>query len=135
MVGIAAAPDFTEDLLWPRLDPAQRAVVQNKGFVEVPSLYGDAPDIYTRALFEDGRAARVLNRVLPLDMPLRLLHGDQDELVPWQHAIKLMAAFQGRDATLTLVKGGDHRLSEEADLRRLTETIESLIRQIRSVPA
>ncbi len=135
MVGIAAAPDFTEDLLWPRLDPAQRAMVQNNGVVEVPSLYSEVPDVYTRALFEDGRAARVLTRAIPLDMPLRLLHGDQDELVPWQHAAKLMAAFQGRDATLTLVKGGDHPLSEEADLRRLTETIESLIHQIGSAPA
>ena len=24
LVGIAAAPDFTEDLVWPRLDPAQQ---------------------------------------------------------------------------------------------------------------
>ena len=130
LVGVAAAPDFTEDLLWPRLDATQCRAIRDTGLVEVPSLYSEEPDIYTRALFEDGRASRVLTGELPLNVPLRLIHGSHDELVPWNQAARLMNAVTSRDATLTLVKGGDHRLSEPRDLKRLTETLEVLCNEI-----
>ena len=55
LLGIAAAPDFTETLMWDAMLPEQRAALMHDGSVEVPSEYGE-PTVITRALIEDGRA-------------------------------------------------------------------------------
>jgi pimeloyl-ACP methyl ester carboxylesterase len=126
LVGIAAAPDFTEVLMQPGFTPAQRAALAAEGLVLIPSDYGD-PYPITAALLEDGRRQSVLDRPLPLPMPVRLLQGMADPDVPWQHALKLVAAIAGADVQLTLVKDGDHRLSRPADLDLLARSLEALI--------
>jgi len=127
LVGIAAAPDFTEDLLWPRLDAAQRREIVEQGSVVLPSDYDPTGYRYTRALWQDGQAHLVLRRSLPLAVPVRLLHGLADASVPWQTSLRLAERLIGADVTLTLVKSGDHRLSSEADLARLGQTLDDLI--------
>jgi dipeptidyl aminopeptidase/acylaminoacyl peptidase len=56
-----------------------------------------------------------------------LLHGLADASVPWELSLRLADRLQSRDVAVTLVKGGDHRLSTEADLARLARTIDSLV--------
>ena len=55
LVGIAGAPDFTEELLWPRLTPTQRREIEERGRVVLPSDYDPAGYLYTRAS-DRGRA-------------------------------------------------------------------------------
>ena len=124
---IAGAPDFTEELLWPRLTPAQREEIMERGRVILPSGYDPAGYLYTRALVEDGRRHLLLRAPIPLDMPVRLLHGLADESVPWQLSLRLAERLAGRDVAVTLVKDGDHRLSTPADLARLAQTLDALI--------
>lgn len=126
LVGIAAAPDFTEDLLPGKLGGDVMAAVMRDGIVELPSQYSDAPYTITRALIEDARDHLVLRGPIALDLPVRLIHGDADPDVPWTQSQKLMAVLAGDDVTLTLVKDGDHRLSTPRDLARLTATVEAL---------
>ena len=127
LVGIAAAPDFTEELLPKRLTPAQRGEMEEKGAVTLPSDYDPAGYLYTRALIEDGRTHLLLHAPIPLEVPVRLLHGLADASVPWELSLRLADRLQSRDVAVTLVKGGDHRLSSEADLARLAQTIDCLI--------
>lgn len=127
LVGVAAAPDFTEDLLWPRLDPAQRQQLREAGAVTLPSEYDPAGYTYRLSLFEDGRRHLVMRRPIALDCPVRLLHGIQDSSVPWQTSLSLAERLTSRDVVVTLVKDGDHRLSREADLARLGRTLDELI--------
>ncbi|MBV1903982.1 MAG: alpha/beta hydrolase, partial [Marinosulfonomonas sp.] len=54
LVGIAAAPDFTEDAYWAKFSPAERQTIMTEGQIEVPTEY-EAPYIITRRLIEDGR--------------------------------------------------------------------------------
>jgi pimeloyl-ACP methyl ester carboxylesterase len=126
LVGIAAAPDFTEELLWPRLSPEQRRAIGEQGAVTLPSDYDPAGYLYTRALIEDGRQHLLLGGPIPLDLPVRLLHGLADASVPWQLSLRLAERLTSRDAAVTLVKGGDHRLSSEPDLARLAQTLDGL---------
>ncbi|MBV8888361.1 MAG: alpha/beta hydrolase [Alphaproteobacteria bacterium] len=126
LVGIAAAPDFTEDLLWPRLDPAQRRALETEGQVTLPSAYDPAGYTCTRNLIEDGRRHLVLRGPIPLDCPVRLLHGMRDDAVPWHTSRRLAEQLAGRDVALTLVKDGDHRLSTGPDLDRLAHTLDAL---------
>jgi pimeloyl-ACP methyl ester carboxylesterase len=127
LVGIAAAPDFTEELLWPRLTPQQRREIDEAGRVVLPSDYDSAGYLYTRALIEDGREHLLLGAPVPLDVPVRLLHGLADASVPWQLSLRLAERLRSRDIVVTLVKDGDHRLSSEPDLARLAQTLDALL--------
>src|SRR5262245_45372636 len=126
LVGIAAAPDFTEDLLWARLDDGQRAALRRDGVIRLPSTYGE-PLAFTWRLVEDGRRHLVLRSPLALPVPVRLLHGTRDLDVPWDTSQRLAEAIQGRDVALTLVKDGDHRLSEPHQLSLLGAIVASLL--------
>jgi pimeloyl-ACP methyl ester carboxylesterase len=127
LVGIAGAPDFTEDLLWTRLSPAQRSEIEEQGRVVLPSEFDPAGYLYTRALIEDGRKHLLLGKPIPIDVPVRLLHGMRDESVPWQLSLRLAERLTSRDVAVTLLKDGDHRLSTQADLALLAQTLDALI--------
>ena len=123
LVGIAAAPDFTEDSMWAQATEAQRAALLRDGFIQRPSDYGDAPYVITRRLIEDGRAHLVLRDPLPLPFPVRLLHGTADTDVPLGVALRLMDHAAGPDLQLTLVKDADHRFSSPACLALIETAI------------
>jgi len=125
LIGIAPAPDFTELLMWPAFNEAQRSEIKTRGVLHLPSQYGE-PTPITRALIEDGAAHNVLDTPIALPAPMRILQGMADPDVPWKHALRLMEAFQGGDARLILIKDGDHRLSRPEDLRLLCETLDQL---------
>jgi pimeloyl-ACP methyl ester carboxylesterase len=127
LVGIAAAPDATEDLLWRRLDAAQRHELSTSRSVTVPSEHDPAGYTYHLGLIEDGRRHLVLRASLPVNCPVRLLHGMRDASVPWETSLYLARQLTGRDVSVTLVKDGDHRLSTEADLARLAATLDEVV--------
>jgi pimeloyl-ACP methyl ester carboxylesterase len=126
LVGIAAAPDFTETLLYNSLSPAERTLLATRGHVERPSLYGE-PYRFSRALIEDGRAHRLLHAPIPVHCPVRLLQGQQDPDVPWQTALAIAEKLGSQDVEITLIKDGDHRLSRPRDLDRLTQAIKNVL--------
>ena len=130
LVGIAGAPDFTEELLWPRLNPAQQREVMERGSVVLPSEFDPAGYLYTRALIEDGRKHLLLGAPIALDLPVRLLHGLADASVPWRLSLRLAEALISRDVVVSLIKDGDHRLSSPADLDRLAQTLDALLASV-----
>lgn len=111
LVGIAAAPDFTEDSMWAGFDAAQRRALDEVGQVALPSDYSPEPYVITRRLIEEGRQNLVLRGPLVLPFPVRLLQGTADTDVPPAVALRLMDHAQSPDLRLTLVKGADHRFS------------------------
>lgn len=126
LVGIAPAPDFTEDLMWAGFAPEIRAAIEREGVWHRPSAYG-APYPITRALIEDGRRHLLLRGPVALDVPVRILQGQQDPDVPWEHALRMAAALTGGDVQLHLVKDGDHRLSRPQDLALLGRVLAPLL--------
>lgn len=126
LVGIAAAPDFTETMMWDSMLPAERALMQQQGYLDVPSEYG-APYRVTRGLIEDGRKHLVLGAPIPITCPVRLLQGQRDADVPWETAIRLAAVLDSTDVEVRLIKDGDHRLSRPADLAILAATVTTLL--------
>ncbi|MHC0053265.1 alpha/beta fold hydrolase [Actibacterium sp. D379-3] len=111
LVGIAAAPDFTEDSMWAGFSAVQKAELAQTGQVALPSDYDDGPYIITRRLIEEGRDQLVLRAPLPLPFPVRLLQGTADADVDMSVALRLLDHIDGDDVRLTLVKGADHRFS------------------------
>lgn len=126
MVGIAPAPDFTEDSMWSGFDEAQRAALMRDGQITVPSDY--SPDGYpiTRRLIEDGRRHLVLRAPLSLPFPLRILQGTADTDVPPSVALRLMDHADCPDLRLTLVKGADHRFSTPDCLAMIAAGVENV---------
>lgn len=122
-VGIAAAPDFTEDSMWEGFDSDQLQALQETGQVSLPSDYSDEPYIITKKLIEDGRNQLVLRTPLNMKIPVHLLQGTADTDVDISVALRILSHMSGEDIRLTLVKGADHRFSTEACLKLLQQTI------------
>jgi pimeloyl-ACP methyl ester carboxylesterase len=127
LVGIAAAPDFTEDSMWAGFDADQRARLMAEGAVALPSDYFDEPYVITRRLIEDGREQLVLRDPLDLPFPVRLLHGTADADVALSVPLRLIAHATGPDIRLTLVKDADHRFSTPEMLALIARTIEEIV--------
>lgn len=126
LVGIACASDFTERLMWPKLPEAFRARLATDGFITVPSLYDPAGYVITAKLIEEGRDHLLLPGPIPIHCPVRLLHGTKDPDVPWQLSAELADALVSTDVVVTLIKDGDHRLSEPAQLARIEAAVVEL---------
>jgi pimeloyl-ACP methyl ester carboxylesterase len=126
LIGIAAAPDFTETLMWEAMTFEERARLMRDGVLHVPSQYGE-PYPITRALIEDGRAHLLLNRPIAIDCPVRLLHGQRDVDVPWETALRIAEQVTSQDVEVLLVKDGHHRLSRPHDLALLCRTLRPLL--------
>ena len=127
LVGIAAAPDATEDLMWQRFSFERREAIITQGSVRIPSNYSEGGYLITRTLIEEARAHLVMREPLALNCPIRLLHGMADPDVPWQTSLALAEHVAGRDVRVTLVKDGDHRLSRQSDIELLLQTLKPLL--------
>ena len=126
LVGIAAAPDFTEDSMWANFDEAQRRTILEDGQLDLPSEYSDEPYIITAKLIEDGRNQLVLRTPLSLPFPVRFLQGTEDADVDQSVALRLLDHVSGEDVRLTLVKGANHSFSTPECLVMITDAIEQV---------
>lgn len=122
LVTVAAAPDFTEDSMWAGFSNAQKTALESAGQVALPSEYGE-PYIITKRLIEEGRDNLVLRDALPLPFPVRFLQGTADADVDMSVALRLLEHATGPDMRLTLVKGADHRFSDDDCLRLIVAAV------------
>ena len=125
VVGIAPAPDFVVRMEGD-LSPEQRATLERDGRFERPSAYSDDPYVITRALIEDGRRHLLMDKPIPLTVPVRILHGMRDDAVPWDLSLQLCERLASQDVRVHFVKSGDHRLSEEPELDLLCATVDEI---------
>jgi len=124
---LAPAPDFTHELMKPELSEDQLNQLQANGYMEEPSEYSDEPNIFTKALFDDGEKNRVMKGMIETGCPVHILQGMADTDVPYEHAMKLVTFLPNENVSMTLIKDGDHRLSRDEDIALLLRTVETLI--------
>ena len=126
LVGIAPAPDFTEDSMWAGFSDAQRAELMGAGRIVIPSDYSAEGYPVTRRLIEEGRGRLVLRSALRLPFPVRILQGTADTDVPPSVALRLMDHAECDDLRVTLVKGADHRFSTPACLAMIAAAVDEV---------
>ncbi len=122
LIGIAAAPDFTD---W-GFDDAQKAIIQREGRLVEPTPYGDQPYVTTRGFWESGERLRLLDNPIAIHCKVRLLQGQADADVPWQTALRIADQLRSADVQTILVKDGDHRLSRPQDIALLIDLVRDL---------
>ena len=126
LVGIAAAPDFTS---W-GFSEAQKDIIRRDGRLVEHSPYGDQPYVTSRTFWESGESLRLMHAPIAIDCPVRLLHGQADEDVPWRLSVDLADRLRSADVQTILVKDGDHRLSREPDLAVLIGSVRTLMESL-----
>lgn len=122
LVGIAAAPDFSD---W-GFTEEQKAELRAGRTIHEDNPYGPEPTPTHAKFWQDAEQLHQLGGEIALTCPVRLLHGQQDPDVPWQLSLTLAERLRSDDIQVTLVKGGDHRLSRNEDIALLLRTYESL---------
>ncbi|MGF1477323.1 MAG: alpha/beta fold hydrolase [Geminicoccaceae bacterium] len=126
LVGIAPAPDFTEDLVWEAASPQQREVLLRQGVWLQPSAYDEAPTPITKALVEDGRNHLLLRAPLAVHCPVHLIHGMVDPDVPWRTSLRIAEKLRSEKVVVELVKDGEHRLSRDEDIARILAAVDEI---------
>jgi pimeloyl-ACP methyl ester carboxylesterase len=130
MIGLAAAPDFTD---W-GFTADEKTYLNQYGRLERPNPYGPEPTLYTRAFWSSGEANRLLFAPIAFDGPVRLLHGDADPDVPWRLSVQLAGLLRSSDVATIVVKDGDHRLSRDGDIRLLIATVQNVLADVETAP-
>ncbi|WP_225010162.1 alpha/beta fold hydrolase [Novosphingobium percolationis] len=123
LVGIAAAPDFTD---W-GFDAAQKAALAAGQTLFEDNPYGPEPTPTYAAFWRDGQAQLQLDGAIPFDGPVRLIHGQADADVSWETSLRHAAALRSADVQVHLIKDGDHRLSRPQDIALLLHTLDELV--------
>jgi len=122
LVGIAAAPDFTDwgfpQHLKDRLGAGETLRRQ--------SPYG-GEQVTTAAFWSSGQELRLLGDEIAVDCPVRLVHGDEDPDVQLDIAFRTMARLRSADVQLLTIKGGGHRLSEPHEIDAILRTVAGLL--------
>ena len=127
LVLIAPAIDMTERLMWDRFSPRAREKLEVKGLIYDPSEYDPEGYPITQNLILDGRKHLLLDKKIDINIPVRILHGQQDTAVPWELSLELAACLATDDVEMHFVKNGDHRLSEPHEITKLIGLIEGLL--------
>jgi len=122
LVGIAAAPDFTE---WGFPDHLKQRLAAGET-LRRESPYG-GQQVTTAGFWSSGQQLRLLGGPIALDCPVRLIHGEQDQDVPLDVAFRTMRALRSADVQLNVIKGGGHRLSEPHEIDAILRTVAELL--------
>ncbi|MDB2414561.1 alpha/beta hydrolase [Rickettsiales bacterium] len=129
LVGIAAAPDFTESLIWEKLSPEDKKKIKSDGVIYQDCDYGDDPYPITMNLIEEGRNHLLLDKdKLDINVPVRLLHGALDQDVPYNYSVNIGELVTSDNMCVNIVFDGDHRMSEPKHIELICNTIDELIK-------
>ncbi len=126
LIGIAPAPDFTD---W-GFTTEEKGQIAKYGRLERSSAYDDTVMVTTKGFWESGRSLCLLNDIIAIDCPVRILQGQNDDAVPWDIALKLQSALRSSDVQVTFVKDGDHRLSRDQDIALLCATASQIVKAL-----
>ena len=122
MIGIAAAPDFSQ---W-GFEEGERKKLAAGETIHRDNPYGPEPTSTHAKFWQDARTHECLNSEIPIAAPVRLLHGQRDADVPWEISLRLSQALRSDDIQLHFVKDGDHRLSRPQDVALLLRIVAAL---------
>ena len=125
-IGIAPAPDFTEELIWKKLNIFEKNNIRKNKIYKLKSNHNNFYPITKKFIF-DGKKILILNKKIKCNFKVELLHGIRDSSVPWAYSINLIKTLIAKKLKLTIIDDGDHSLSRVQDLKKLELAIKNII--------
>ncbi len=83
--------------------------------------------VNTYKFLEDGMKNMLLKNTIPINCPIRLLHGKLDNVVSTSVSQTIIDKIESKDKDLLIIDDGDHSLSRDSDLNLLFNKIDELI--------
>ena len=124
-IGIGSAPEFLDRLIWQKLKNSEKKIFLKKKFYMLKS---DGYEYKIKLAFlKDGRKNKVLNKKINSKIPVFLIHGKKDDVVPLKLSRKIFSIFPRAKKKMEIIKGGDHSLSRRGDLNKLASLINKVI--------
>ena len=124
-LGIGAAPDFLENLMWKKFTKKIKLEIIKNGIYHLKNGNYEYPITYQ--LIKDGRKNKVLNKKIRSKIKVTMIHGQRDEAVPVSYSRKVLKMFPTAKKKLVIVKNGDHSLSTKKWLKRITKELKLII--------
>ena len=128
-IGIASAPEFTEEIMWKNFSKKIKKIILKNKIYYLENDY-EVPYPITKNLIMDGRKNKVFNKTIDVNIPIVLFHGLKDKLVPLKFSKKTFKLFKTQNKKIIKIKDGDHSLSRKKDLRRICSELRKMTANI-----
>ena len=124
-LGIGAAPEFLENLMWKKFTKKMKDETIRKGIYHLK--HGNYEYPISLQLIKDGRKNKVLNKKINSNIKVTMVHGEKDEVVPISYSRKILKLFPKAKKKLNIIKKGDHSLSSKKRLKVILKELNLLI--------
>ena len=124
-VGIGSAPEFLENLMWKKFSKKQKNDIRKNGIINLK--HGEYEYSITHQIIKDGRKNKIFNKIFNFRIPVTMIHGLKDKVVPVNYSRKILKIFNSDKKKLVLIKNGDHSLSEKKFLNIINNEITKLL--------
>lgn len=127
-LGIGSAPEFLTYLMWNKFPKKVKDEIINKGIYKLKN--GQHEYLITHQLIKDGRKNKVLNKSITSKIPITMVHGSKDEVVPKIYSKKVLTLFPNAKKKLKIINNGDHSLSSNRNLKIILKELSQLLKKI-----
>ncbi len=124
-LGIGAAPEFLENLMWKKFSKKMKNEITQKGIINLK--HGNYEYPITYQLIKDGRKNKVLNKNIYSKLNVSMFHGGKDEVVPKIYSKKILRVFKNAKKKLIIIKNGDHSLSSKTQLKKINKELSKIV--------
>ena len=128
LIGIGAAPEFVNRLMWKKFNKKTKEEILKKGICNVK--HGGYEYPITLQFIKDGLKNKILSRKNSMNINVSMFHGEKDEVVPISFSKKVLSLFPKAQKKLVILKNGDHSLSNQISLRKITKELNRIVENI-----
>ena len=127
-MGIGSAPEFLTRIMWKKFSKKTKSEIIKKGIIKIKN--GEYEYLITNQLIKDGRKKqnKVLNVKIPMKIPVTMVHGQKDEVVPIKYSREVLKIFSKAKKKLNIIKKGDHSLSSKKNLNIICKELDNIIK-------
>jgi pimeloyl-ACP methyl ester carboxylesterase len=127
-LGIGSAPEFLENLMWKKFTKKMKDQILRKGIINLKHGNYEYPISYQ--LIKDGRKNKILNKKIPSQINVTMIHGDKDKVVPKSYSKKVLNIFNKAKKKMVIIKNGNHSLSNKYGLKKINLELNKIVSNI-----
>ncbi len=124
-MGIGSAPEFLERLMWKKFSKKIKKEIIKKKIYQLK--HGEYEYPITYQLIKDGKKNKVLNKKYNNKIPVTMVHGSKDEVVPVTYSKKILNNFNKAMKKIVVIKNGDHSLSNKFNLKKINKELDKIL--------